>query len=275
METRIDEKLTINNNLCTKFMSVIEETYKQHGSTHTINRTFSTALAVLGKYNYMTNNAKNCLHRTSGAPMVPKREPNNMALMDSMGLSELSQNENQISMETDPYAPPKPKRIKITVDEIYDHPYEGPRNLPEILIGEVSKLPYRFKVELHESNYIKKSDNITTKSQLLQIEAQDILLNCQIESNSDRFDDNKNKLVPEILISIPCEYPSLVKVPSVSPGCWSDESLSSFFSGNVAKINLARSIRNDFEQRLEGSNFKTLTQLLGILENSIKQVCCN
>ena len=70
METRNDEKLTINNNMCKQFMSVIEGTYKQHGSTHTINRTFSTALAVLGKYNYMTNNAKNCLHRSSGAPMV-------------------------------------------------------------------------------------------------------------------------------------------------------------------------------------------------------------
>ena len=203
-----------------------------------------------------------------------------MALMDSMGLSELSQNENPISMETDQYAPPKPKRIKITADEAFLKPYEGPRHLPEILIGEVSKLPYRFKVELHESTHIKKSDNITTKSQLSQKESEDILLNCQIESHgwtrfSDDENSNNNRLIPEIVISIPSDYPSFVKVPSVLGDCWNDASLNQFFNGHSAKINLARSIRTDFEQRLDGSNFKTLTQLLGILENSIKQVCCN
>ena len=73
VEIRVEnEKLTIGNNMCKQFMSRIEETYKQHGSTHTINRTFSTALAVLGRYNYMANSAKNCLYRTSGAPMVQR-----------------------------------------------------------------------------------------------------------------------------------------------------------------------------------------------------------
>merc|ERR1711970_1243696 len=109
--------------------------------------------------------------------------------MDSMGLSELSHNENNMNAETDPTAPPKPKRMKITADEFFEKPYVGVRDLPEMLIGEVSKLPFRYKVDLDQSNFIKLSDNIMSKSQLLQKESQDILLNCQIEDSSS---DNKN-----------------------------------------------------------------------------------
>ena len=72
-----DKQMNIGSNMCKKFMETIEETYDKHnGSTHTINRTFTTALAVLGKYHYMMNNAKNCLQRTSGAPMVQRVRKN-------------------------------------------------------------------------------------------------------------------------------------------------------------------------------------------------------
>ena len=197
-----------------------------------------------------------------------------MALMDSMGLSELSHNENNMSVETDPTAPPKPKRMKITADEFYDKPYVGPRNLPEMLVGEVTKLPFRYKVDLDQSNFITSSDNIMSKSQLQQKESQDILLNCQIRESSSN-DTQKYNPLPIIDVLIPCDYPSSAKKPRVSETCWSDDSLNKYYNGNIAKINLTKNIKQEFEKRVENSNYKTLTQLLGILENSIKQVCCN
>ena len=69
-DTNSDNQMTLGGNLCKNFLKVIEDSYKQQGSTHTIHRTFSTALAVLGKHNYMINNSKNCLQRNSGAPLV-------------------------------------------------------------------------------------------------------------------------------------------------------------------------------------------------------------
>ena len=117
-------------------------------------------------------------------------------------------NKNQDSQEI-PFSPAK-KRLKLDIDDNsrcdhlcnskyictcvdqFSQPYEGPPGIPDILEGEVVKLPYRYDVNLDQDCYIKKTDNITNKTDLLKFEKNNkIILSCslrQTSKTSKKFD---------------------------------------------------------------------------------------
>ena len=78
--------------------------------------------------------------------------------------------------------------------------------------------------------------------------------------------------MPNFVIGVAAGYPSLVKKPYLLESSWNDDSLNQFFGGLSGKVGKGKIIRSDFMECIENSSFKTVTQLLSIVENSIKKV---
>merc|ERR1712071_311124 len=202
-------------------------------------------------------------------PPVPKREAydttNSALSMHSSSHTGDLYNDSEMRMDDMfDYTPPV-KRMRAT-DLTMREPYAGPPAISDMLQGEVARMPYRFVIELHKSSYIKADENIMSMQALEEREKQDIQLACSLREHQE--------LLPPLIIGVPHGYATARPTANLDT-CWNNHQLSEFVGGDPNKLKRAVGIRDEFSGRLGVTSYKTLTQLLGILETSIQQVMNN
>ena len=259
---------------------------------------YSQALKMAG-YNVMKNRCDDCgkrLDREILKEEVKTEVYDYLPQNGSSGATASNSNKRSSDLDLSQHAPPtkipdtreqdiwnsepftKIKKLSpssfCNCDQPFPEPYIGRPLIPDMLIGEISKLPFKFFVELDEKCFFKKEDNILDMEILQKAEfKKSLIFNCRLrspfESNkTGRFDPensykNFQDSLPNLVFNFTINYPSVS--PAINFDNWYEDQ-------DEIKSKINSDIVNDFQGRLGCGNFKTLTQMLNVFEMSVRQV---